>query len=370
MTIMLTIGAFAAAYVAAYVLTPYSARLAKRLGVVDRPDPSGHKKHAAPTPYLGGLALFAGLLVAAPLLLVLPIDPATVPIGRYGITVGIGLAVGLMGLIDDARTLPRTLRLGAQAVAAIGVWALGFRVEAASWEALNLFLTVIWMIGITNAFNLLDNMDGLSAGIAGVAAIAIAAMGLLNDLPVLPLVAAGVAGASLGFLVHNRYPAKIFMGDAGSLFLGFLLALLGLKLEFDNLVQVTFLVPVVVLGVPIFDTTLVVVDRIRHRRPVFLGGADHVSHRLVAMGFPVKIAVGILYLVALCLGWIGLVISRSNVQVGWMLLGFVLTLGAFFGGVLLRVPIYENKVARRMRAIEPLAEVPAEPSKPAEQLRG
>jgi len=132
------------------------------------------------------------------------------------------------------------------------------------------------------------------------------------------------------------------MGDSGSLFLGFLLALLGLKLKFQNLVQVTFLVPVVVLGVPIFDTTLVVLSRLRRRLPVFEGGRDHVSHRLVAMGLPVKAAVGVLYWTTICLGWLGIVISQADVKVGWMLLGFVIALGVFFAVVLWRVPVYES----------------------------
>lgn len=339
MLLFLTIAAFAAAFIVAYFVTPISARLAEHLGVVDRP--GGHKRHAVVTPYLGGLALFAGLLVGAPMLFFIPLDPTSVPIGKYAITVGIAVGLGVVGLVDDARTLPRSLRLVLQVMAALGVWVLDFRVEATTLEWLNLALTVLWIVGITNAFNLLDNMDGLSAGVAGVAALTITAMGLLNDLPVLPFVAGGLAGACFGFLIHNRHPAKIFMGDAGSLFLGFLLALLGLKLKFDNLVQVTFLVPVVIMGIPIFDTTLVVIDRLRHRRPIFLGGADHTSHRLVAMGLPVNIAVRILYGAAICLGWIGLVISRATVEVGWMLLGFVIALGTSFAWVLLRVDVYE-----------------------------
>jgi UDP-GlcNAc:undecaprenyl-phosphate GlcNAc-1-phosphate transferase len=113
-------------------------------------------------------------------------------------------------------------------------------------------------------------------------------------------------------------------------------------LEFDNLLEVTFLVPVVVLGVPIFDTTLVVAGRLAHGRGPFSGGQDHISHRLVAIGLPVKEAVGLLYWSGLCLGWLGIVITRANVQVGWMLLGFVLSLGLFFGRLLWRVPVYET----------------------------
>lgn len=119
-------------------------------------------------------------------------------------------------------------------------------------------LTIIWIVGITNAFNLLDNRDGLTSGLAGIAALSFAVMGVVGSMPLITVAAASLAGASLGFLAHNRHPAKIFMGDAGSNFIGFMLALIGARLRFDNLVEVTFLVPVIVLGLPILDTTLVV----------------------------------------------------------------------------------------------------------------
>jgi UDP-GlcNAc:undecaprenyl-phosphate/decaprenyl-phosphate GlcNAc-1-phosphate transferase len=221
--------------------------------------------------------------------------------------------------------------------AALGAWTVGFRVEFTPWVVVNFLFTVLWIVGITNAFNLLDNMDGLSSGLAGIAAAAFAVMGSLEGLTLIPIVAGALAGAAFGFLAHNKYPARIFMGDAGSLFLGFLLAIIGIEMRFDNLVKVTFLVPVVVLGVPIFDTTLVVLSRIRNRRPVWQAARDHVSHRLIAIGLPVREAVLLLYWSAICLGWLGLVISRASVQVGWMLLIFVLSLGLFFGRLLWKV---------------------------------
>jgi UDP-GlcNAc:undecaprenyl-phosphate GlcNAc-1-phosphate transferase len=168
-------------------------------------------------------------------------------------------------------------------------------------------------------------------------------MGALADLSLLPIVAAALSGAAFGFLVHNRHPAKVFMGDAGSLFLGFMLALLGIRLRFQNLPQVTFMVPVVVLGLPILDTTLVVISRLRNKRPIFLGGRDHVAHRLVAMGLPTRAAVYLMYVGAVCLGWLGLTISRAGPQVGFMLLGFVMALGLYLGVVLYRVPVYGEK---------------------------
>jgi UDP-GlcNAc:undecaprenyl-phosphate GlcNAc-1-phosphate transferase len=263
---------------------------------------------------------------------------------RGDFSTGILLAAGLgaLGLIDDIRPLPRVVRLGAQIAVAWGAWEAGFRAVPTDSTTLNFILTLFWIVGITNAFNLLDNMDGLSAGLAGVGALSFTTMGVVEDLGVLAIVAGALTGAAFGFLIHNRHPATVFMGDSGSLFLGFMLALIGIEMRFDNLVEVTFLVPVVVLGLPIFDTTLVVLSRLRRKRSPFMGGRDHISHRLVKMGLPVGFSVGLLYWTGLCLGWLGIVISRSSTEVGWMLLGFVLALATFFGILLSRVPIYED----------------------------
>lgn len=339
---LLALGGFAASGVIAFLATPPTAKLARRFRILDVPSHDTHKKHTAATPYLGGIAIVAGLLGAAALSLV-SADVRPIDVTR-GFPLAIMLAVGLgaIGLLDDVRHLPRSVRLAAQVVAAYIAYERGFQVQIAPWEWGDVALTLIWIVGITNAFNLLDNMDGLTAGIAGVAGVSFATMGVVADLPSVTVVSAAIAGAAFGFLIHNRHPATIFMGDAGSLFLGFLLAVVGLALRFDNLVEVTFLVPVVALGIPIFDTTLVVLSRLRDRRSIFTGARDHVSHRLVATGIPVRAAVSLLYFTALCLGWLGLAISRANVEVGWMMLGFVLAVALFLGYLLLRIPVYDQ----------------------------
>ena len=339
------IGSFILAFAASFAVTPLTARIARRLGILDRPESSSHKSHNVVTPYLGGVAIVAGVAVGCAVLTAVPGNQFYFPPGK--ITIGLLIAAGLalVGLIDDVRPVPRSLRLLAQLMAAFGAWSAGFRVSLLPSEELNALITVIWIVGITNAFNLLDNMDGLSAGLAAIAALGFTTMGLVEGLPILLTVTAALTGSLVGFLAHNKHPAKIFMGDAGSLFLGFLLALIGINFRFDNLLQVTFLVPVVVLGLPIFDTSLVVMSRLLHHRPVFLGGRDHVSHRLVRLGLSVKVAVGLLYWAGLCLGWLGLVISRSTQGVGWMLLGFVFAVGLFFGVLLLRVPVYDEDAA-------------------------
>ena len=348
----LAVGALLVGVLVTYLVTPVTARIARRLNILDHPDgdAGGRKSHSVATPYLGGAAIVTGLVAGSLLLLLIPSGGlSTVTRSVPGLLM-VGVLLAAVGLTDDIVTLPRGVRAVAQVGAAFIAWYAGFRVQLPV-EFLNLPITLLWIVGITNAFNLLDNMDGLTAGIAGVGALSFAFMGVVGNLFIVPIVAAALAGACFGFLLHNRHPAKIFMGDAGSMFIGFLLALLGLQLRFDNLVEVTFLVPVVVLGIPILDTTLVVLSRLRHKRPVFLGGRDHISHRLVAIGLPVPGAVGLLYWGAFCLGWLGLVISRSSAEVGYMLLSFVVAMGLYVGRLLSRVPVYSAE-ARILRAVD------------------
>ena len=331
----------------AYAVTPLTARLAHRFEVLDLPDahPAGKKAHAQATPYLGGVAIFCGVIVGSLLLWPALGSEFSLIVKGFPLAIGVALALGLVGLMDDVRTMSPRVRLAAQGTAAIAAWFSGFQVGIFTHDLPNVILTIVWVVGITNAFNLLDNMDGLTAGTAGIAALAFSLMGIVGGMPALAIVAAALSGAAFGFLGHNRHPAKIFMGDSGSLFIGFLLALIGMRLRFENLVEVTFLVPVVVLGLPIFDTTLVVLSRLRHGRGIFDGGRDHVSHRIVRMGLPVPVTVRLLYWASLCLGWLGFVITRSSAAVGFMLLGFVLAMGIYVGRALWQVPVYEHELS-------------------------
>ncbi len=339
------LAALGLSFLGAFLLTPFTSKLAMRWGVIDIPSPDApHKHHRAPVPYLGGVAIFIGLGGGAAILM-LPGAGSDTSVGRFAVTILAGLGLGLVGLADDVRPLARTFRLAVQIAAAGVAWAMDFRVSLTGNQIIDIAITIFWIVGITNAFNLLDNMDGLSAGLAAVCAASFAIIGLVGQLPEVAIVSSALAGASMGFLRHNREPAKAFMGDAGSLFLGFLLALIGIKLRFENLIEVTFMVPIVVLGIPLLDTTLVVLSRFRNGRPLFLGGRDHISHRLVQVGMPVRAAVGLMYSGGLALGWLGLVISRSSAEVGWMLLGFVLVMLCFIGALLLRVPVYEEEAA-------------------------
>jgi UDP-GlcNAc:undecaprenyl-phosphate GlcNAc-1-phosphate transferase len=200
----------------------------------------------------------------------------------------------------------------------------GVRVQLRLPEWQNIALTFVWIVGVTNAMNFMDNMDGLSAGVSGVAATFILLLASANNQHLVAALAAGMLGACLGFLRYNFKPARIFMGDAGSMFLGFLLAVLALDLRFpDNVNFVTWMVPVFILGLPILDMTLVIISRSRRRvNPLTTAGKDHLSHRLVAMGFSQREAVLMLYLIAGAFGMVALFITGADVVEGYAI-GFV-----------------------------------------------
>jgi UDP-GlcNAc:undecaprenyl-phosphate GlcNAc-1-phosphate transferase len=223
--------------------------------------------------------------------------------------------VALVGLIDDRRNLPATAKLAGQMVGFLILVYFGIQVRLPIPLWLNLSITFLWLAGISNAINFLDNMDGLSAGISSVISSFILLLSIFNGQYLVASVAAAILGSCLGFLRYNFHPARIFMGDAGALFLGFLLAVLGLQLRFpDNVNAVTWMVPVFILGLPIFDTTLVVISRLRRRvNPFTTAGKDHVSHRLVELGFSQREAVLILYLITGVFGMIGLFVANANI---------------------------------------------------------
>ncbi len=302
---------FTLALAVAVVGTPLMRQVAIHLGVLDRP--AARKVHTAPVPLLGGVAIYAGVLVA----LAFYADRREI-VQVAGILVG-ATWVAATGVWDDHSGLRASAKLLAQVVAAGVLLAAGIQVKLPIPVWMNVALTITWVVGITNAFNLLDNMDGLSSGVAAVASAYFLLLAALSGQYLVGAFAAAVLGASLGFWIYNFNPARIFMGDAGSLLLGFLMAVLGIKLRFPtNVPWVTWMVPVLVLGVPIFDTTLVVVSRLRRgRNPLTTPGKDHVSHRLVRLGWTKREAVLLLYLAGCALGGIAIFVSVATVRAAY-----------------------------------------------------
>ncbi len=269
-------GAFLITFGAAWALTPLAGGFAHRHGFLDQP--GGHSTHSAATPTLGGLAIAL----------------AFVAVGIWAggadgqlVTVLAGATMlAVVGAFDDRRSLSPWLRLGLEAAAAVALWVVGVRAGLLGHTWFDLPLTVLWVMAVVNAFNMIDNHDGIAALVAAMSTLGIAAISISSGYHLVAAFSLAVAGACLGFFVHNKPPATIFLGDAGSMFLGFLVAALALKVDLpEGSWVVRLAVAALLVAVPLFDEALVVVARIREHRPVMLGSTDHSAHRLRALGW-------------------------------------------------------------------------------------
>ena len=327
---------------------PIAIRLSWRFGSLDKP--GGHKSHESPVPYLGGLAIVLAFSIA--LLLESTIRPSEGVNSELRLILGTATVLAIIGFFDDMQSLSPWLRLVAEVGSGVMVWNLGAGVGLTGVTWVDLTLTVFWVVGITNAFNLLDNMDGLAAGMVLIACSVYFAIAAANSQFLVAGLSAGLAGCAVGFLRNNRYPARIYMGDGGALFLGFMVAYLGLKLKVSGDGYQTFLVPVLVCAIAILDTTLVTVARLMSGRSPFQGGQDHISHRLVTLGLPVPVAVGLIHSAAVCIGVLSFVCSRVDPISVWIIGGLV-GLGLSAGGVLLwAVPVYPESQRPKFSLIE------------------
>lgn len=341
-------GAFVASLGMALGLTPLALRIALRRQVLDHP--GDYKAQESPVPYLGGLAIVVAFSVA--ILIATLISPPPGGVRELAILLGMAILLSFVGLGDDIYGFPLLPRFIVEIAAATVIWWSGVGILLFDSSLANGLVTVLWIVGITNAFNLLDNMDGLSAGIAAIASATFFVLAVTNGQTAVAGLSIALCGCALGFLRSNFHPARIYMGDAGSLFFGFMLAVLGIKLRFEAPREITFMVPVLVLGVAILDTTLVVASRLAHRLSPFTGGRDHVSHRLVFVGIPVRSAVALIYAAGVALGWLAIVMSRQDLQTGLILMGFVISVAGFAGVMLALVPVYQHSKRRHMMLME------------------
>ena len=270
-----------------WALTPAVAELARRMGALDAP--SARKIHSEPMPRLGGIAIYFGVII--PSLLLLSFEGP-----MRGILVGASL-ITLVGMLDDVRGTSPLVKLGLQfAVASILV--LG-------WVAIP--LSLIWVVAIMNIVNFIDGMDGLAAGVCVISSVTFSIISLSLGRIDVGVLAAITAGSTAGFLRHNFYPASIFMGDSGSLLLGFLLAAITLQGFLKGVATVALLIPLLVLGIPIFDTGFAILRRIKNRQPIYVADRGHLHHRFANLGYSQRQTVMILYswsglmsVVALC----------------------------------------------------------------------
>ncbi len=287
--------------------TPLVRYAAIQLGILDQP--SARKVHLAPVPLMGGAAIYLAFIVA------LAVWGERSYVNEVvGIFVGATL-VSLIGALDDSRGVGSYLKLAFQIAAACILILSGVQVRLFN-GFLDIALTLLWVVGITNAFNLLDNMDGLSAGVATVASAFFTLLAAMSGQYLVGTLAAALGGACVGFLVYNWNPARVFMGDTGSLFLGFLLAAVGIKLRFPaNSASITWMIPVLILALPVFDTSLVFLSRLRRgKNPLTTAGKDHLSHRLARLTGSQREAVLLCYLVTGATGLASIFLTQANLQ--------------------------------------------------------
>jgi len=284
---------FVISYLLVGALTPVMRKIAIATDVVDRPN-SSHKSHKKPVPYLGGVAIIIGVItVSYSASLFSEFTLSTFWLATS--VLGPALLLGLIGLWDDLKNLPPLPRFIAQTLAGIFtaiILIISDNVgNPTNSEIFDSLITVIWVVGICNSINFFDNLDGGAAGNVAISSIALAYLALSGGQYLIAALSTVTAGATLGFLVWNKSPAKIYMGDAGALFLGVLLATLTIRFESSAQLQLSsYFTPVLLLAIPILDTSVAVFSRIRRNISPFQGGQDHLSHRLIRAGYSRKSA--------------------------------------------------------------------------------
>jgi UDP-GlcNAc:undecaprenyl-phosphate GlcNAc-1-phosphate transferase len=333
--------AFISSLALSFSLTPIVIKLAYKFGFLA--EPNQYRWHKKTTALLGGVGIYIAFLI--PALCFIKIDRTIL-----GLLVG-SLFIFLVGLIDDIFHIRPQLKLIGQILASCILLAFGinFGIIPLRWVVLP--LSIFWIVGITNAFNLLDNMDGLSCGIAVISSLSLFAYSLLSGMPQIAILCAILAGANLGFLKYNFYPAKIFMGDCGSQFLGLTIAVisvLGTASHISNVI-VTLIIPVLILGIPIFDTTFVALMRKFKGRPISRGGRDHTSHRLVLLGLSECKTVLLLYLLSILFGLIALLYARIDIIIVSILALLAIIVLFFFGAFLGETKIYSDKEIKLLK---------------------
>ncbi len=289
------------------LVTPLARRLGVVLGAVSRP--GGRNVHEGLIPCTGGIAIFAGIVVALGAQLLgelqfgLPVVLSDARAGLRGVFIGIVL-IFLVGLIDDVVTLKPGAKFAGQVLAAVVVAAAGLRIEyignpfssglfVLDW--LSIPITVVYLVGFANVINFIDGLDGLAAGVSAIAAATLLVLAAEGNRADAAIIAAAAIGACIGFLRYNYHPASVFMGDSGSMLLGFTLAAVALLGVMKTTAAIALAVPLLILGVPIFDTATAIVRRLRHRRPIQEADAGHIHHRLLGRGFGQRQTVLIIY---------------------------------------------------------------------------
>ena len=306
---------FVISYVLVALLTPLMRKIALVQGVLDRPN-SAHKSHKNPVPYLGGVAIIIGVVIVSYIALIS--NKFTWSNFWLATSVlGPAIIMGLVGLWDDLKSLNPLPRFIGQSIAGIVVafiLILNNNIgNPTGITVLDVVATILWIVGICNSINFFDNLDGGAAGTVAVAAISLAYLAITGDQYFIAALSLVVAGSTLGFLIWNRAPARIYMGDAGALFLGVLIGTLTIRFKPSTDYSITsFAIPVLLLAIPILDTTVAVFSRLRRKVSPFQGGQDHLSHRLVRAGLSRKVSAITLWSLTGLFSFFAVLISLPN----------------------------------------------------------
>ena len=303
--------AMAAAFIASIILTPLVIKFAFRIGAVDHPN--YRKVHASVMPRIGGMAIFGAFVIGY--LLLRPSDEHAI-----GILVGAVIII-ITGFLDDMLEITAKAKMIGQLAAAIVVvtWG-GLQIEFINlpffgpldFGYLSIPITILWIVGITNAINLIDGLDGLAAGVSTIALISISVMAMIMGEMFVVATAAILAASALGFLFYNFHPAKIFMGDTGALFLGYMISVLAL-LGYKNVTMISLIIPIIILGVPISDTFFAIIRRVRMKQKISAPDKSHLHHCLLRAGFSHRQTVLIIYGLAILFGVAAVLFSQATV---------------------------------------------------------
>jgi UDP-GlcNAc:undecaprenyl-phosphate GlcNAc-1-phosphate transferase len=308
---------FLISYVLVGLLTPLMRKIALAQGVLDLPN-SAHKSHKNPVPYLGGVAIIIGVVIVSYIALIT--NKFTWSNFWLATSVlGPALVMGLVGLWDDLKSLNPLPRFIGQSIAGVVVAIILILNDnignPTGIIALDAAITVLWIVGICNSINFFDNLDGGAAGTVAITTISLTYLAITGNQYFIAALSIVVAGSTLGFLIWNRAPARIYMGDAGALFLGVLIAILTIRFKPSTNNSITsFAIPVLLLAIPILDTTVAVFSRLRRQVSPFQGGKDHLSHRLVRYGLSRKASAITLWLLSALYGLFAVLISMQNIN--------------------------------------------------------
>ena len=306
---------FVTSYVLVGILTPLMRKVALAKGVLDRPN-SAHKSHKKPVPYLGGVAIIIGVVFVTNLALIsFKFTWSNFWLATF--VLGPALVMGLVGLWDDLKSLNPLPRFIGQSIAGLVVaviLVLNDNVGNPTGIILvDVLITVLWIVGICNSINFFDNLDGGAAGTVAIAAISLTYLAITGNQYFIAALSIVIAGSTLGFLIWNRVPARIYMGDAGALFLGVLLAILTVRFKPTTETSISsFAIPILLLAIPILDTTVAVFSRLRRKVSPFQGGKDHLSHRLVRAGLSRKLSAITLWSLTGLFSFFAILISLPN----------------------------------------------------------